>query len=284
MPPGLADSARRWLATGGEPAPARPSASVLLLRQLGCDGVEAFVQHRASTMAFAPDVLAYPGGGVDARDAEPATPWAGPPPQVWGRRLGLTEPETRQVVLAAARELFEECGVLLAAPAADAPLVTGLGQEGWQRARADLLTRRRSFAETLLAHGLVLRSDLLTLVGHWVTPVCEPRRYDTFFFAARMPAGQVADGRTTEAVRTRWVPPAQALAEQAAGAEVMLPPTQVLAEQWVAPAGQIEEVLATWPPVHVVQPWPVARDGSLWMRAPVDAAGHGVGGRPQGRG
>lgn len=278
MPAGLIGSATAWLADPGREVPsARPSASVLLLREPAAGGgVELFVQHRASTMAFAPDVLAFPGGGVDPRDAELDPPWAGPAPLEWAHRLGVTQTLARQVVLAAARELFEECGVLLAARAPDADLVTGLRQRSWQQDRADLLSRRAALAEVLTRRGIVLRSDLLTLVGHWVTPVCEPRRYDTFFFAVRMPPGQVADGRTTEAVRTRWVTPATVLAEQAAGAEALLPPTQVLAEQWATVTGPVGDVLGRWPAVHAVQPWPVAHSDAVWMRAPVDEAGHGI--------
>ena len=108
MPALLRGHAREWLDAGGtigEPAPAKPSATVMLLRP-GEAGPEVFVLKRAATMAFAPNMLAFPGGGVDARDADPGVPWAGPGPQEWASRL----------VIAAAREVFEECGVLLAGP------------------------------------------------------------------------------------------------------------------------------------------------------------------------
>jgi 8-oxo-dGTP pyrophosphatase MutT (NUDIX family) len=274
MPEPLVPSARSWLQDPSRPVPpARPSASVLLLRD-GAQGVEVFALRRASTMAFAPDVVAYPGGGVDPRDADGEPPWAGPPAVVWAERLGLPEDQARQVVLAAARELFEECGVLLAGPH-EGRLLTDLTDPSWQADRGDLLERRRSFAELLLARRLVVRSDLLTHVGHWVTPVCEPRRYDTHFFAAAMPDGQVADDRTSEAVQARWVPARQLLAEQAVGQEAMLPPTQVLAEQ-LAAAGSVAGFLQGAPPVGRVEPWPVEHSGTLWMRAPLDDMGHGI--------
>jgi 8-oxo-dGTP pyrophosphatase MutT (NUDIX family) len=274
MPGPLVASARAWLVDPAQGAPqARPSASVLLLRD-GAGGVEVFAFRRAATMAFAPDVMAFPGGGVDPRDADADPPWAGPSAQHWARALHLPEPQARQVVLAAARELFEECGVLLAGPHGD-DLVGELDNPSWHADRQGLLSRSHSFAELLTARGLVLRSDLMSHVGHWVTPVCEPRRYDTHFFAAAMPHGQEADGHTTEAAQARWVPAAQMLAEQAAGHEDMLPPTQVLAEQLVA-AGSVASFLGSVRPVRRVQPWPVEHSGSLWMRAPVDADGHGA--------
>ena len=274
MPAALVPSARAWLDDPHGPVPRpRPSASVLLVRD-GAAGVEVFAFRRAASMAFAPDVMAFPGGGVDPRDADAHPPWEGPTATEWSGRLGLPEALARQVVLAAARELFEECGVLLAGPHRH-ELVTDLSDPSWAADRDRLLDRSHSFAELLTQRGLVLRSDLMTHVGHWVTPVCEPRRYDTHFFAAGMPPGQSADGQTSEAVQARWVPAAQMLAEQAAGHETMLPPTQVLAEQ-LAAAGSVAAFLRSVPAVHPVQPWPVAHTGTLWMRAPVDAAGHGI--------
>lgn len=277
MPEALVPSARAWLerpVSDRRPATPRLSASVLLLRD-GAQGVEVFVQRRASTMAFAPDVLAYPGGGVDPRDVD--VPWAGPRPSAWAELLRMSGRQARQVVLAAVRELFEECGVLLAGAEGGALVdsSTDPADPSGQRDRAAVLARSVSLAEVLTRRRLVLRADLLSAVGRWITPECEPRRYDTVFFAAGMPSGQVADGRTTESVRSRWMLPADALAECRAGTESMLPPTQVLAEQLAAATGAAQQLVQR-PRVHAVQPWPVEHDGVLWMRAPVDARGYGI--------
>lgn len=275
MPDRLAPSASAWLdrpADDRQAVEPRLSASVLLLRD-GAQGVEVFVQRRASTMAFAPDVLAYPGGGVDPRDAEDDVEmgWVGPPPSEWAQWLAMSPTRARQVVLAAVRELFEECGVLLAGDEGG-ELVTQLSGAAWQRDRAQLLARRVSLAELLTRRRLLLRADLLTGLDRWITPECEPRRYDTVFFAAGMPSGQVADGRTTESVRSRWVSAVDALAQRHAGTESMLPPTQVLAEQLAAATG-VAQLLVQPPRVHAVQPWPVEHHGVLWMRTPVDRPG-----------
>ena len=131
----------------------------------------------------------------------------------------------------------------------------------------------------------MLRTDLLSLRAHWTTPVCEPRRYDTRFFAARMPEGQRADDATTEAEAVRWDGPGALLAAQAAGEEIMLPPTQVMIEQ-LARVRDLDAWLDEDVPVHRVQPWPAWRDGALWMRSPVGPDGHGVPGSlaPEGLG
>ena len=86
----------------------------------------------------------------------------------------------------------------------------------------------------LIRRGLVLRSDLLSARAHWVTPEFEPRRYDTRFFAALMPAGQVADDLTTEADHADWADPAALLQDLAAGRAMLLPPTVVCVEEVAA--------------------------------------------------
>ncbi|QFG70078.1 NUDIX hydrolase [Ornithinimicrobium pratense] len=245
---------------------------------------EVFVLRRVLGMPFAPGMIAFPGGGVDPRDADPDLPWAGPGPQRWAERLATDEATARELVCAAARELFEECGVLIAGPGAG-ELVEDLTGPEWRRERDALLDRSQGFAELLTRRGLVLRTDLLSLRAHWTTPVCEPRRYDTRFFAARLPRGQRADDATSEAESARWDDPASLLAAQAEGAEILLPPTQVMIEQ-LAQVRDVEAWLAQDVPVHRVQPWPAWRDGRLWMRSPVGPDGHGLPGSraPEGLG
>jgi 8-oxo-dGTP pyrophosphatase MutT (NUDIX family) len=133
-------------------------------------------------------------------------------------------------VAAAVRELFEECGVLLAGPSPSGPLAAADGPE-WLDLRLALVDRRLSLADVLRDKGLVLRSDLIVAKAHWLTPVFEPRRYDTWFFAALMPASQVADGETTEADEATWVVPSELLRAYAAGSALMLPPTVMCVEE-----------------------------------------------------
>lgn len=276
MPAVVATQSRAWLDTPEDRrtvASPRPAATVMLLREAVPSGVEVFVLRRAASMAFAPGMVAFPGGGVDPRDADPMVPWAGPSPQEWAARLGVEEARARELVIAAAREVFEECGVLLAGPGPHA-VVGDLTDPAWQRERAALLDRTQSFGDLLSRLHLVLRSDLLSVRAHWVTPTCEPRRYDTWFFAARLPLGQAADALSTEAERAAWTTPRALLAEQAAGREVLLPPTQVMAEQ-IRDVEDLDAWLSAPVPVRTVMPWPVEHGGRLWMRAPVGPDGHG---------
>ena len=228
--PGISDAATRWLAgERWEEAAPRRASTVMLVRD-GASGPEVFMLRRVSGMEFAPSTMVFPGGGVDERDGEPALPWAGPSPSEWAERLGCSPAEAQMYVAAAIREVFEECGVLLASPSASGPLAFVDGPE-WLDIRRALVDRRIALADVLRDKGLVLRSDLIVAKAHWVTPVFEPRRYDTWFFAALMPPFQVADGETSEADEATWVVPDDLLREYAAGSALMLPPTVVCVEE-----------------------------------------------------
>lgn len=233
--PALRSTAQAWL-TGehGDPAPVRPAATVMIVRDtagqeaVGGSPVEVFLLRRVASMAFAPSTIVFPGGGVDSRDGV-ALPWAGPGVFEWSVRLGADEDSTRMLVVAAVREVFEECGVLFASTTEDGPLVDVSSPE-WQQVRAGLVARELSLSDVLLQHGLCLRTDLLRAHAHWVTPVFEPRRFDTRFFVALMPEGRAIDGDTSEADHSGWFDPAAVLADYADGRAIVLPPTLVCLE------------------------------------------------------
>jgi 8-oxo-dGTP pyrophosphatase MutT (NUDIX family) len=227
-------------------------------------GVDVFMLRRTSTMDFAPRMMVFPGGGVDPRDADPSLPWAGPSPAEWGRLLIADEATARELVVAAVREVFEECGVLLAGPDVDS-VVGDVSGPAWQAERAALLSRELSFAQMLLGRGLVLRSDLLRVRAHWITPEFEPRRYDVRFFAALLPTGQIADDQTSEADHADWADPRRLLEEVARGSALMLPPTVVCVEQ-VAAAGSVAEFLATKVDMSPVTPVPVQVEDQVVLR------------------
>ncbi|MGC1206361.1 MAG: NUDIX hydrolase [Ornithinimicrobium sp.] len=273
-------AAGKWLATPAEARSATPpmlSASVLLVRD-GEAGVEVFMQHRVASMAFAPSMWVYPGGGVDPGDD------AVPPPGAEDV-LGIEERQAGQVLSAAVREVFEECGVLFAGTGPGAVLHDA-GDQRWSAYRAALLDRSISSTQMLGCEGLVPRYDLLTPVARWVTPECEPRRYDTFFFAATVPSGQVADAHTTEARAGAWVEAGAALRQHWRGSGTLMPPTLVLAEQ-IARCPTVADYLAIERSMAKVMPEPVLirdDDGErIVMRAPIDEDGRAVGPAPTGR-
>ncbi|MFD9789562.1 NUDIX hydrolase [Streptomyces sp. NPDC059070] len=205
------------------PVPPRRAATVLLLR----DGLAVHMLRRRTSMAFAGGAYAYPGGGVDPRDAADDTlriGWAGPSRETWAARLGVGPDDAQAIVCAAVRETYEEAGVLLAGPDAHSVVGDTTGDD-WEADRLALVSRDFSFAEFLDRRGLVLRSDLLGAWARWITPEFEPKRYDTWFFVAALPAGQRTRNASTEADRAVWISPADATAGYERGELLMMPPT-----------------------------------------------------------
>ncbi|MFD9859813.1 NUDIX hydrolase [Streptomyces alboflavus] len=243
-PPEWPDRVRALAAGELTPAAPRRAATVMLLRDTGDPrdtgdtgdtrdsggrpdtgaGPEVHMLRRSTSMAFAGGAYAYPGGGVDPRDDDHHVRWAGPPRTAWAARLGVGETAAQAIVCAAVRETYEEAGVLLAGPTPDTVIDDTTGDD-WEADRVALVARDLSFAEFLDRRGLVLRSDLLGAWARWITPEFEPRRYDTFFFVAVLPAGQRTRAVSTEADRTVWIRPRQAAERYDRGELLMMPPT-----------------------------------------------------------
>jgi len=250
----------------GSPAVPRQAATVLLLRD-GRAGVEVYLLRRVRGMPFAGGMTAYPGGGVDVRDADVDLSWTGPGPAQWAVSFHCDEPLARELVCAAVRETFEEAGVLLAS-STDGSVVDPASAE-WESARLALMARERSLSEVFAARGVTLRADLLRPWAHWITPETEPRRYDTKFFTAALPPGQEPRDVSGEADEAAWVPVADALAENERGTRMMLPPTLVTLTDLVGYA-TVADVLAAAPkhPLTPVVPRLVERDGEEYVEMP----------------
>jgi 8-oxo-dGTP pyrophosphatase MutT (NUDIX family) len=204
----------------GPPVTPKDAATVMLTRD-GSAGLEVFLQHRVAGMPFAGGMTVFPGGGVDKRDADQSVSWAGPSPSQWAGWFGCAESLGRALVCAAVRETFEESGVLLAGTASGVIEDTA----PYAYARQALVSRQLSLASFLADAKLTLRADLLRPWAQWITPAQEPRRYDTRFFVATLPAGQNADGATTEADSSGWQRPADALDDARQGRRRLMPPT-----------------------------------------------------------
>ncbi len=94
--------------------------------------------------------------------------------------------------------------------------------------------------------GVVLVADALVPWSRWVTPEGEPRRYDTLFFVAALPAGEEPAARGTEMDVVAWMQPAAALAAYDRGELAMMPPTVITLRELDEYAG-VEAVLAGAP-------------------------------------
>jgi recombination protein RecT len=189
-----------------EPAPLRPAATVLLLRD-SPQGIEVLMTRRSMTASFAPGAYVFPGGGIDAADALAHSQST--------RRATQGDLHLTQAI-AAIRESFEELGVLLARHA-----------DGSYATTADIasLDRKAPFAAQCKKRGLTLAGDQVFVLAHWITDRDLSRRFDVPFLAARMPDGQTPVADEAEQFEPVWVRPADALARHAAGGFFIIFPT-----------------------------------------------------------
>lgn len=240
-----------------QPPVARDACTVCLLRDTDA-GPEVFLMRRTRSMAFAAGMHVYPGGALE--DADALVPLAGRVDLAEvGARLSSDHPAA--LIAAAARETFEECGVLLALSAAGDGAVPTAGLVP-DADRDDVAEGRRAFADVLAVYDLVVDDAALVPFAHWVTPEVEDRRFDTRFFAAVLPAGQHAAQLGGEADRVAWWRPADALAEAYAGRMAMLPPTLATLETLAPFASAAEAVAAVrLLPVEPLLPHPFPAGG-----------------------
>jgi 8-oxo-dGTP pyrophosphatase MutT (NUDIX family) len=228
---------------GAAPAVPRDAATVLLLRD-GARGVEVWMMRRRSDLAFAADAWVFPGGAVvdDPRDARGLRS-DGPAWEVLSRALGTDPRRCEVLVEAAVREVFEECGVLLARTAAGTVPAWG------ERERRLLLTGGATLPELLDRDRCVISTSGLVPWAWWLTPEWSARRYDTWFFAVDATGWpepeHVADG---EAVASGWIVPETLLAQATGTPGLILPPT-VDALVRLARAPTVAQALAVAPTV-----------------------------------
>lgn len=179
----------------------RLAVSVVLIRN-SLNGLEVFIQHRASTMDFAAGVVAFPGGRVDDIDSSH-----------WEFSVDLLEKHAaaweRTGVSYYASEACHNAGRLIAAA------VREVAEE------CDISVEPRA----------------LTPWANWITPEGWPKRFDTYFFVCALAPGVEPRHVTTEASHSHWVPVRQLLQEEAAGIHRLLPPTLSILDELLEAGG-----------------------------------------------
>jgi 8-oxo-dGTP pyrophosphatase MutT (NUDIX family) len=278
VPRGLAERARDISDGRLAPAVPRDAATVILLRQAvdagaGGIGFEAFLLRRTAELEFAPGAYVFPGGSVDASDADPSVGWAGPGPDDFAALLDVPPDRARALVGAAVRETFEESGVLLAGASHDDLVRDSAALAADRHA---LLAGSVSLPEVLARRGLVLRTDLLTPWARWITPEASPRRFDTWFFVAALPPGQdamaVPEGFENhadpgESESGAWLRPASALEAARAGQMTLLPPTAVTLGE-LAGHPDVSAILARRQVITPRLPRLIVEDGRVRLALP----------------
>jgi ribonuclease/clavin/mitogillin len=173
----------------------KDAAVVILVREGegASGGPQVFWARRSERMTFQPGFYAFPGGQRDEADAEVEVE-------------GAAERETATMIACAARELFEELGVLAARGAEH------LTKGQLASVLDDLTSGRMTFAALLAHYGLRLDARDFRFAGRWVTPPFSPRRFDTLFFVVRCPRKQEPRLLTVEFDEGGWEPAGEAYA------------------------------------------------------------------------
>jgi 8-oxo-dGTP pyrophosphatase MutT (NUDIX family) len=208
--------------------PPRASATVVLLRDEPQNGLEVFLLRRHTASAVLGGAYVFPGGKLDDADcSSDVHAFLDTSTQELQRALGeadLAAPTAAGLYVAAIREVLEECGVLYARLQDSQALTHDAGQrQRWQQA----LHGGQGFVQVLQGAGLRVDTQHLAPWSRWITPV-QPsvtnQRFDTRFFVAVLPKGQLPIHDNIEATDSVWLSPLEALTRYWAGAMPLAPP------------------------------------------------------------
>lgn len=218
-------------ADDGKQAP-RDAATVILLRDRTEGPYEVFLMRRHRNQSFMGGAHVFPGGSLDGADTDPLLSaclggFCGTDARRLLQETELPESTALGLYVAAIRETFEEAGVLLARDAGGGLVDLSPPDRAarFSRYRLELHQGRLTLAELVRRECLVFAPDLLIPYSHWITPEIEPKRFDTRFFLARVPGGQLPVHDRMELTESAWMAPDFALAEHGAGRIVLMPPT-----------------------------------------------------------
>ncbi len=232
-----------------DPTGATAAATVVIARD-GPHGMEVLAIERAKGMGFAGGAIAFPGGKVDAGDSPSGAAFLG---------FESVDPVDATGRVAAAREAFEESGILLSS----GPPVSAQTR-ALLRPQSD--SHAIGFAELLDSIGHQLHADTLRPFARWLPPHGLHKRFDTLFYVAALPDGEVmlADGH--EAVKAHWARPEELLADADAGRSSLLFPTRCNIAR-LALFENVAALLSDPTPPPFIQP-DISADG--WLTIPED--------------
>jgi len=252
--------------------PPRAAATVIMLRDSVGDGqgLEVFLIKRHAQSNVLGGAFVFPGGKVDSLDAELNTAlYIDQLPSDLHTALHeshLDAPTAASMYIAAVREVFEESGILFA--------------EGVTREHADhataMLREGQAFNDVLTSMKLRLQTSSLAPWSRWITPVSPSvtnKRFDTRFFVAAAPAGQVATHDNFEATESIWLKPRGALELHRDGLIELAPP-QIMTLAHMSRFTSVQAAMANArsrkPPV--IQPHPFDLNGTRVICYPGDDA------------
>ena len=216
----------------------RNASTVVLLRRDDKGGFDILLTRRPETMRFLGGFYVFPGGTVHRDDFSPA---------MLLRCRQLTGVEARQILgnhhepdeaighwVAVARELFEEVGILLGVKESGEAFypIDADTQQRVERKRQAIVNKQLDFAAFLESENLYCDLSRAVYFDHWVTPDIYSMRFDTRFYAAILPSGQVPLAYSEEVTHSLWIKPGEALARINRRDFPILPPTTTVLQEF----------------------------------------------------
>jgi 8-oxo-dGTP pyrophosphatase MutT (NUDIX family) len=232
-----------------KPVPEPIPASTVIIGRDSPAGIEMFMVLRHEKSDFASGALVFPGGKIDDADTHPDL-------RSYCAGLDQTDDTTLGAMVGAIRETFEESGILFARDRNEKELVAGERLSSLLPYRRLLNRGDCTLLEFLKKEKLTLACDQLTLFAHWITPEMVPKRFDTRFFLAAAPEGQIGvhDGR--ESVDSVWISTSEAISDCRQGKYFIMFPTRMNIQKLGRNRTMADAVLAAGAtPVITVKPW-----------------------------
>jgi 8-oxo-dGTP pyrophosphatase MutT (NUDIX family) len=227
-----------------------PAATLIVARERAAGAPELLMVERPEGMAFAGGALVFPGGRVDAADAELA------------RALGLGEGGPDRV--AAIRETLEETAIAVGIE----PLPSPQAALELQQALLD----GGGFSESIASGGFRVDAGALTAFARWVPEFHAKRRFDTLFFIAAAPdADREPDAAPGECAAAFWLTAEEVLERDRAGSAKLIFPTRRNLErlaQHDTIAAMMADAVAH--PVEPITPWVEEHAGERFITIPAD--------------
>lgn len=176
----------------------RPASTVVLMNHQ----CKVYLTKRPESMKFLGGFYVFPGGAVEQEDHELDGDF------LLHANKDLAVHHAHYI--AAARELFEEVGVLLANK-------NNMNQSAYLSSNTILEYRRQliegeiSFLQLLRKEKLQFNLHDLKHFGNRTTPSGRPIRFNTHFFLAQLPEGQEPNPDTNEIDEAFWMTPEDAI-------------------------------------------------------------------------
>ena len=250
----------------------KPASTVVVMRD-GAGLPDVFMVRRHEQTAFMGGAQVFPGGRVDAADSDADASWCEGIEHAARQLPNMPRADAVAYHVAAARELFEEAGVLLARDAGGSFVRLGDpdAHARFRQYRTEIHGHALTLGDVVRRERLRLALDALVLFAHWVTPPIDTRQFDTRFFLSRVPPEQAPAHDETETTESTWVTAADAIAQAEAGAIVLPPPTWTSLRE-LERFRSVDEALAWARGRHVArrQPELIEQDGVRMLVIPGD--------------